>query len=97
MKMFRSEQLLQGKMKAAMQEFGYTGGKACVICKCETQSEANKKAKMNGLGSRWFLPGCCEEVHDKDGLNLFTETDMAVCVDGKNYLEIEDIRDKLLR
>ena len=97
MQMLRSERLLEGKMKAVMQEFGYTGGKASVICKCESQDDANKKATTQGLGSRWFLPECCEEVRDKDGLELLQKTEMAVCVDGTNYLNIDDIRDKLLR
>ena len=92
-----SERLLEGKMKAVMREFGYTGGKARVICNCESQEDANKKAASLGLGSRWFLPECCEELRDKEGLELLKKTEMAVCADGTNYLNIEDIRDRLLR
>ena len=93
----RSERMLEEKMKEAMREFGYTGGKVSVVCNCESPAEANKMAERAGLGSKWFLPDCCEEVKDEGGVDLFPDTDMAICVDGKNFLKVDDIRDALLR
>ena len=99
-KILGSERALDGKMKAVMNEFGYTGGKAKIICKCESAGEANEKAKNAGLGSRWFLPDCCAEIRESQAINLLAGNgvEMAVCVDGKNYLAIDsDIRERLLR
>ena len=93
----KSVRMLEEKMKSAMREFGYTGGKATVVCKCGSPKEANEMAKQAGLGSKWFLPDCCEEIKDDEGLNLFPDADMAICVDGKNFLAVEEIRDALLR
>ena len=93
----QSEILLEGKMKAVMQEFGYEGGKARLICKCENAKEAGEKAQNLGLGSRWFLPECCENLLDKNGIDVLQKTEMAVCVDGKNYLAIDEIADRLLK
>ena len=93
----KSERLLEEKMKAAMREFGYTGGVATVVCKCGSQKEANEMAEKAGLGSMWFLPDCCEEIKDDDGVDLYPDIDMAICVDGKNFLNVEEIRDALLR
>jgi len=94
-----SERALNGKMKAVMQEFGYKGGNARVICKCKSADDANNKAKRSGLGDRWFMPDCCIETHEKYAVDLLVdEVEMAICVDGKNFLAIDsDIRDKLLR
>ena len=97
MPVFRSERMLEEKMKAVMREFGYTGGKVSVVCKSDSPKEANEKAKSAGLGSMWFLPESCEEIRDEGGLELFQKTEMAVCVDGENFLNVEDIRERLLR
>ena len=93
----RSERILEEKIKASLREFGYTGEKATIVCNCESPAEANKMAERAGLGSKWFLPDCCEEIKDDDGVDLFPDTDMAICVDGKNFLKVDDIRDFLLR
>ena len=93
----RSERMLEEKMKVAMAEFGYTGGNVSIVCKCESPAEANEMAERAGLGSKWFMPDCCEELKDEGGVDLFPDTDMAICVDGKNFLNVADIRDALLR
>jgi hypothetical protein len=94
-----SERALNGKMQAVMSEFGYTGGKAKVVCKCQSATDANQKAKQAGLGSRWFLPDCCVQANEKHAIDLLkNDVEMAICVDGKNFLAIDsDIRDRLLR
>ena len=94
-----SERALNGKMQAVMSEFGYTGGNAKVICKCESAEDAGEKAKQAGLGSRWFMPDCCVEVREKHAVDLLVnQVEMAICVDGKNFLSIDnDMRDRLLR
>jgi hypothetical protein len=94
---YKSELLLDSKMRAVMAEFGYTGGNATVICKCGSPKEANEMAQRAGLGSKWFMPDCCEEVKEDEGLDLFPDSDMAICVDGTNFLNVADIRDALLR
>ena len=94
-----SEKALEGKMAVIMSEFGYNGGKARVICKCESAKDANQKAKIAGLGDKWFVPDCCAEVREKNAVDfLKDDVDMAICVDGKSFLAIDsDIREKLLR
>jgi len=94
-----SERALNGKMKAVMQEFGYTGGTAKVICKCKSADDAKDKTKKAGLGDRWFMPDCCVEVRGKYAVDLLVnDVEMAICVDGKNFLAIDnDIRDRLLK
>ena len=93
----RSERMLEEKMKSVMREFGYTGGNVSIVCKCGSPKEANEMAQRAGLGSKWFLPDCCEEIKDDEGLNLYPDVEMAICVDGKNFLNVADIRDALLR
>jgi len=96
-----SERLLEGKLKAVMMEFGHKSDKARVVCKCESMQDANKKAERFGLGSKWFKPECCEEARSEDEvdlLNVLKDSDMAICMDGNNFLSIDsEIRDKLLR
>jgi hypothetical protein len=94
---YKSEQLLDAKMKAVMAEFGYKEGNVSVVCQCESPKEAQEMAMSAGLGSKWFLPECCEEMKDDEGLDLFKDSNIAICVDGKNFLKIDDIRDALLR
>ena len=101
MVMMSSEKALEGKMKAVLQELGRTGNKVRVICKCESRQDADLKAQQYGLGSRWFLPDCCEEAKGDEGvslLNALKDTDMALCIDGNNFLAIDsDVRDMLLK
>ena len=98
-KIIGSESALDAKMAAIMVEFGYNGGKARVICKCESIDDANQKAKKAGLGDKWFEPDCCVEVREKNAVDFLNDSvDMAICVDGKNFLAIDsEIREKLLR
>ena len=99
----RQEKLLEGKMRTMLaEEYGMQGKTVSIICKCDSADDANKKAMANGLGSRWFTPGCCEEVRTEEcGVNLLgalEKSDMAVCVDGNNFLAIDnEMRDFLLR
>ena len=96
-----SERALEGKMKSVLMELGHKGDNVRVVCKCDSMEDANRKAEQSGLGSRWFLPDCCEEVRAEQGVNLLNalrETDMAVCIDGNNFLAIDsDVRDMLLK
>jgi len=96
-----SERALEGKMKAVMMELGHKGDTARIACKCDSMDDAEKKAQGYGLGSRWFVPECCEEVRGERSVNLLgalKDADMAVCLDGTNFLAIDsDIRDMLLR
>ena len=96
-----SQRALEGKMKSVLMEFGCKGDNVRIICKCESIEEAGKIAEQSGLGSRWFIPGCCEEVRSEQGVSLLSilkNTDMAFCVDGKNYLAADsDVREMLLR
>jgi len=96
-----AEMALEGKMKAVMKELGHTADKVRLVCKCESMEDARQKAEQTGLGSRWFMPECCEEVRTEHGTNLLNalrDADMAVCIDGNNFLAIDsDVRDMLLR
>lgn len=105
--LLKQESLLEGKMRAVMaEEYGRQGKTVCIICKCNSVEEANKKAIASGLGDKWFAPGCCEEVRieqlcEEYGvslLGLLEKSDMVVCVDGKNFLSFDnEMRDYLLR
>ncbi|MCL2618493.1 MAG: hypothetical protein FWD98_05520 [Defluviitaleaceae bacterium] len=96
-----SERALEGKMKSVLMELGQKGDKVRVLCRCESMEDAEDKARQAGIGGRWFVPECCEEVREEDRLNLLgalRDADMAVCVDGNNFLAIDsDVRDMLLR
>ncbi|MCL2392232.1 MAG: hypothetical protein FWC66_06425 [Oscillospiraceae bacterium] len=94
-----SERAMNSKMEAVMKEFGQSGKSARIICKCQSADDANKKAKAAGLGDRWFKPDCCMEVQEKYAVDLLKDgVDMAICVDGNNFLAIDsDVRDMLLR
>jgi|GEM_PF-1374048 len=96
-----AERALEGKMKSVLMELGCKGDTVRIICKCDSQEDANSKAEQLGLGSRWFVPECCEEARGNEGLNLLNvlkDNDMALCVDGKNFLAIDsEVRDMLLR
>jgi len=94
-----SERALNSKMEAILKEFKPVGGRIKVICKCESIDDANKKAKKAGLGDRWFVPDCCVEVREKYAVDLLKDgVDMAICVDGKNFLAVDnEMREMLLR
>jgi len=96
-----AEKALENKMKAVLQEFGYKGSKARVVCKCNSIEEANEKAKRAGLGSRWFEANCCEEIKEEERLDLtgvLKENDIAICMDGNNFLAVDsEVRDMLLK
>ena len=96
-----SERALEGKMKSVLRELGCKGDRVRIICKCESREDAGNKAEHYGLGSRWFVPECCEEVRGELGvslLNVLKDADMAFCVDGKNFLAVDSaVRDMLLR
>ncbi|MCL2367292.1 MAG: hypothetical protein FWC75_09700 [Oscillospiraceae bacterium] len=94
-----SERALNSKMEAVLKDFAPSGGKVKVICRCQSMDDANKKAKTVGLGDRWFMPDCCAEVREKYAVDLLKDdVEMAICVDGNNFLAIDsDVRDMLLR
>ena len=96
-----SERALEGKMKSVLMELGCKSDKVRIVCKCESMEDANAKAEQFGLGSRWFVPECCEEIRSENGVNLLNalqNAEMAFCIDGNNFLAIDsDVRDMLLR
>lgn len=100
---FGSERMLEEKMKAVMKEYGLSqrNKKARLICKGDSMEDANKKAERSGLGSIWFTADSCKEIKGDEGLDLakiLQDTDIAISMDGSNYLAIDsEIRDKLLR
>ena len=94
----RSADMLDMKMRVLLaEEYGYKGGDVTVLCKCNTPQEAHNRALSAGLGSQWFLPDCCENIKDDSGLDLFKDNDIAICVDGNNFLSQPDISAALLR
>ena len=98
-KILGSEMALNSKMENILKEFKPTGGRIKVICKCESMEDANNKAQKAGLGDRWFKPDCCVEVREKFAVDLLKDdVEMALCVDGKNFMAIDnEVRDMLLR
>jgi len=99
MKLFEAELELDKKMKAVMADYGQEAVKKRhrVLCKCETQEEAEQMFKKVALVGRWDMRDCCKEVRDEKGMNILRETDLAVCTDGDNFLNHDEIRAALLR
>ena len=99
MKMFEAELKLDKKMKAVMEEYGreVVNKRHRILCKCETEEEAERMFKKIALVGRWDMRDCCKEVHDDKGMEILRETDLAVCVDGNNFLNHDEIRSALLR
>jgi len=97
--MFEAELALDKKMKAVMEDYGrdVVNRKHRVLCKCETKEDAEKMFKKIALVGRWDMQDCCKEVRDEKGMNILRETDLAVCVDGDNFLNHDEIRVALLR
>jgi len=99
MKMFEAELTLDKKMKAVMEDYGreVVNKKHRVLCKCNNEDEAKQMFKKIALVGRWDMRDCCSEVRDKKGMDILRNTDLAVCVDGDNFLNHDEIRSALLR
>ena len=99
MKFFEADLELDKKMKAVMVEYEQevTKKRHRVLCKCETREEAEQMFKKVALVGRWDMRDCCKEVRDEKGMNILRETDLAVCTDGDNFLNHDEIREALLR
>jgi len=99
MKMYQAELTLDKKMKAVMEDYGreVVNKRHRVLCKCENKEEAKKMFKKIALVGRWDMRDCCREVHDDKGMDILRNTDLAVCVDGDNFLNHDEIRSALLR
>ena len=99
MKMFEAELKLDKKMKAVMEDYGReaTNQRHRVLCKCNNEEEAEKMFKKIALVGRWDMRDCCTEVRDDKGMKILRDTDLAVCVDGDNFLNHDEIRAALLR
>jgi len=99
MKMFEAMLPLDKKLEAVMKEYGQEarGEKYRVLCKCKDLNEATEKLKKVALVGVWDNLDCCEEVRDKKGMDILKETDLAVCIDGHNYLTNDEINSLLLR
>jgi len=99
MPMYEAELTLDKKMKFIMEDYGreVSNRKHRVLCKCETKDEAEQMFKKIALVGRWDMRDCCKEVKDEKGMKILRETDLAVCVDGDNFLNHDEIRAALLR
>jgi len=99
MRLYGAELNLNLKMQAVMEDYGreIAAQRHRVICKCETQDEAERMFKKVALVGQWDMRDCCEEVRDAAGMDILRDTDLAVCVQGDNYLNHDEIRAALLR
>ena len=99
MKMFEADLKLDKKMKVVMEDYGREAAnkRHRILCKCETEEEAEKMFKKVALVGQWDMRDCCREVRDKKGMEILRETDLAVCIDGDNFLNHDEIRAALLR
>jgi len=99
MPMFEAELKLDKKMKAVMEDYGreVANRRYRVLCECGSQEEAEEMFKKVALVGRWDMRDCCKEVRDERGMNILRETDLAVCMDGENFLNHDEIRTALLR
>ncbi|MDR2590425.1 MAG: hypothetical protein LBC71_05515 [Oscillospiraceae bacterium] len=90
---------LDKKMKAIMEEYGREIKNKCyrILCECETKEDAEKMFKKIALVGRWDERDCCKEVQDEKGMEILRHTDFALCIDGDNFLNHDEIRDALLR
>jgi len=97
--MFEAELKLDKKMKAVMEEYGreVVNQRHRVLCKCNNQEEAEQMFKKIALVGQWDMRDCCNEVHDEKGMEILRETDLAVCINGDNFLNHDEIREALLR
>ena len=96
----RSEQAFEQKLKQIMADFNHNGEKFEVLCKCKNMNDANQKAKAAGLGTNFFKNGCCTKVEKQGTVNLvnLVETDLAVCVDGRDIVSLDAcILERLMR
>lgn len=99
MPMYGADLNLNMKMKAVMEDYGreLASQRHRVICKCENKEEAEHMFKKVALVGQWDMRDCCEEIKDTAGMDVLRGTDLAVCIEGNNYLNHDDIRDALLR
>ena len=99
MPMFEAELELDKKMKAIMEDYGreVVNRRHRILCKCETEEEAEKMFKKVALVGKWDMRDCCKVVRDEKGIDILRDTDFAVCVDGNNFLNHDEIRSALLR
>ena len=99
MPMYEAELQLDRKMKAVMEDYGRETAtrKHRVLCKCDTQQEAEQMFKKVALVGQWDMRDCCREVRDERGMEILRDTDLAVCMDGDNILKHDEIRAALLR
>ena len=99
MAMFGAELNLNMKMKAVMEDYGreVAAQRHRVLCKCETQEEAEELFKKVALVGKWDMKNCCEQVRDEAGMDILKETDLAVCINGENFLNHAEISAALLR
>jgi len=97
--MFEAELKLDKKMKAVMEDYGreVANRRYRILCKCDTTEEAEQMFKKVALVGKWDMRDCCSEVRDERGMEILRETDLAVCVDGENFLNHDEIRAALLR
>ena len=99
MRFFEAELELDKKMKAVMVEYEQEAIKKRhrVLCKCETEEEAEEMFKKVALVGRWDMRDCCKEIRDEKGMEILRDTDLAVCTNGDNFLNHDEIREALLR
>jgi len=99
MKMYEARLPLDKKLEAVMKEYGQEAHseKYRVLCKCKDENEATEMFKKVALVGMWDTVDCCEEVRDQKGMEILKETDLAVCIDGDNFLSNDEINSFLLR
>jgi len=98
-KFYEAELELDKKMKAVMNDYGQEAVKNRhrVLCKCRTKEEAEQMFRKVALVGQWDMRDCCIEVQDEKGMEILRKTDLAVCTNGDNFLNHDEIRTALLR
>ena len=99
MPMYEANLKLDKKMKVVMEDYGreVANRRHRILCNCENKEEAEQMFKKVALVGQWDMRDCCSEVRDEKGAQILRETDLAVCIDGDNFLNHDEIRAALLR
>lgn len=76
--------IIGGKKYDKLKELGYSGSHSQfrVVCKAKSIAEANRKAKVYGLGATLFRYGYTCETGNKLEIDLVDKYDFIVSIDG---------------
>ncbi|MDR2571201.1 MAG: hypothetical protein LBD23_13075 [Oscillospiraceae bacterium] len=99
MAMYEASLELDKKMKVVMEEYGreIANKRYRILCQCDSKEEAEKMFKKIALVGQWDMRDCCMEAKDEKSIEILRQTDFALCIDGDNFLNHEEIRTALLR